>query len=101
MNSDDARLLMNHLGSLNKPFVFLVDFEMARPLILEVPETARHGLFFNLNGFSNFTRKAQPPPAPVFRRFPMEYEEYLRAFRVVSGHLHHGDSYLVNLTFPT
>ena len=37
----------------------------------------------------------------ALRKFPVPYENYFEAFNKVQDHLRRGDSYLLNLTFPT
>jgi para-aminobenzoate synthetase component 1 len=92
---------MNRYGAVREPFVFLIDFEMARPMVLKVPEAEGHGLFFSFPGISNFAGQKTPIHRAEFHKIPMDFDVYREAFRIVSKHLHHGDSYLVNLTFPT
>jgi para-aminobenzoate synthetase component I len=92
---------MNTLGAEGTPFVVLVDFEMASPLVIRLDECIDRGVYFSFPRASN-----APPPAGKqlqarLVKFPMTFEEYARAFSIVMRHIHEGNSYLVNLTFPT
>ncbi len=101
MNSGEAREYMNWLGSKKEPFVFMIDFEIARPLVFRRDEAAANGLLFSFNGVGNFTSFQALRTSFRFTRQPVGFPEYKKAFDRVFRHLHEGNSYLVNLTFPT
>lgn len=91
---------MNLLGSNREPFLFIIDFEGISPIICrlaEIPASIR----FTLPGSIQETRAASEKDHIVLHRHPMPYPKYLKAFKKVLTHLQQGNSYLVNLTFPT
>jgi len=93
---------MNQWGEEKIPFLFVVDFELEKPLIMRLDEIDPAVLLYNINGRSNSTivtpSKSQPL---VFEKFPISLQEYEEKFRKVSGWLAYGNSYLTNLTVKT
>jgi para-aminobenzoate synthetase component 1 len=97
----EGRTLMNELGAKREPFVFAIDFELQRPLIVPEKEARAAGILFSFNGVTNGPAGNHPPRAFRFSRKPVPFETYLQAFGIVMDRIRNGDSYLVNLTFPT
>ncbi|NUQ24764.1 MAG: aminodeoxychorismate synthase component I [Saprospiraceae bacterium] len=92
---------MNAWGAERRPFLFVIDFEMTQPLVIPLVEIDPAALQYHLNDLSNATVANILPAEPVFERYPMPFSDYLHAFNAVQYHLHAGDTYLLNLTFPT
>lgn len=92
---------MNELGSRLSPFLFILDFDLKKPLVFTPEEAFEAGILYQLHDRSNV------PPAPLsdisfsFEKIPIGLDSYQKAFNVVMHHLNMGNSYLVNLTFPT
>lgn len=100
---DAARLLMNDYGRRGIPFVFVFDFALRRPVVLTPEEARQCGVLYSVRGCANHGDSAQSPlPDGIcWKPDPVAFEVYERSFRVVVEHLLAGNSYLVNLTFPT
>ena len=79
----------------------LIDFEKAKPLVLSPQEAKAQGLLFDINGYKNFDAASIPNVNPEVKIYSVDLERYKKAFDRVLSHLNQGDSYLVNLTFPT
>lgn len=91
---------INELGTKRIPFFFMIDFEMKKPIIYPLDELPDH-IWYDLNGVSN--RKASEADS-VFFRFepnPVSKQEYTKAFARVQGHLQYGNTFLLNLAFPS
>jgi para-aminobenzoate synthetase component 1 len=91
---------MNAFGKTRNPFLFLVDFEMKaiRLFPLEsIPGTFHYE--FKVKG--NQAAAKGDKGSFIFRKFPMPFEVYNRAFKTVQKHIHAGNTFLANLTFPT
>jgi para-aminobenzoate synthetase component 1 len=91
---------INELGTKRIPFFFMIDFEMKKPIIYPLDELPDH-IWYDLNGVSN--RKANEADS-VFFRFepnPVSKQEYTKAFTIVQGHLQYGNTFLLNLAFPS
>lgn len=92
--------VMNELGKQNQPFVFLIDYEMKKIII----STKLHGndqLQFNMNGFSNHSTSIHTRKASFFETYPISKSLYNERFQYVKNEIQIGNSFLLNLSFPT
>lgn len=98
---EEAIEKMNFYGKRRQPFLFILNFDASEAIIQRLDDK-RVDLLFSVNGIGN-ARKGQgkPPSGIVFRKFPPSFESYASAFSLVLESLNRGDSYLLNLTFPT
>ena len=94
---------MNFYGRSRLPFLFILDFDLDQPVIRSLTNTQAADFLFEINGRRNYASPRQGPAHAevALRKFPVPYENYLEAFNKVQDHLRRGDSYLLNLTFPT
>lgn len=92
---------LNEWGRSEKPFFFLIDFEKQNPLILPLADAQKQGIYFQLEDQRNFTPTAPANSPRIRHKKVLDYTHYQRAFDRVQQHLQQGDSYLLNLTFPT
>ncbi|MCK3658050.1 aminodeoxychorismate synthase component I [Pasteurellaceae bacterium Pebbles2] len=93
----------NTLGSRAEPFFFLIDFEQKNPIICALHEAHKLGLFFNLRGVHNEHKltKVRSNSALNFTALPYSKIRYQQGFEQVQHALQQGNSYLLNLTYPT
>jgi para-aminobenzoate synthetase component I len=102
MTRDEMIRRMNDWGKQREPFVFVIDFDVKQPLLFPLSTLRDEELLFDIHGVSNAATSEPPARREViFKKYPLPYEEYLKAFRVVHRHLRYGNSYLTNLTMPT
>ena len=99
-NLTDFIQLMNKYGSEKEPFMFIIDFEMKFPEIHKLdsvpPESSsRLRLYSNAGQVQTRTERVS---LDQISRFIQTYSE---AFRNVHRNISLGNSYLLNLTFPT
>lgn len=84
------------------PFFFLIDFEQQKPLILPLVEAAKCGVFFDVLGRSNVDWQVNVPNEPFFlHKNPIPFSQYQQGFNIVQQELQYGNTYLLNLTYPT
>lgn len=84
------------------PFVFIVNFEMTEAKVFSLEEAGKAGLFFESGNFTNISWEKENPDTELsMNAEPLSYEVYKKAFDTVMGNLRYGNSYLLNLTFPT
>jgi para-aminobenzoate synthetase component 1 len=69
--------------------------------VLSPKEAKAQGILFDINGYKNFDEAFTSNTNPEVKRYSVDFEQYKSAFDTVQLHLNQGDSYLVNLTFPT
>jgi para-aminobenzoate synthetase component I len=100
MCKDTCIKRMNEYGSQRLPFIFIIDFDMEKPVVFPVSEVPS-GILYDLNGFSNIRQSPTKEKLLVFEKAPISFSEYQKVFDKVMHELHYGNSYLLNLTFPT
>jgi para-aminobenzoate synthetase component I len=91
--------LMNSYGDARTPFLFLVDFEMKAIRLFpldRMPDT----VLYDFNAAGNPAAGKRGKDSFVFRKFPMPFEAYNKAFETIQKHIHAGNTFLANLTFP-
>ncbi|MEI8004646.1 MAG: aminodeoxychorismate synthase component I [Bacteroidota bacterium] len=101
MKRDDACSKINEYAVKGIPFLFVTDFEGLNTAVLTIPEAGENGVFFGMGEAGNTVPGPIPARAFSFIPKPPDYDSYRLAFEKVSWHLKRGDTYLVNLTFPT
>lgn len=93
---------MNKLGREKVPFLFIIDYEMKHSLVLPLNELSPHWIRFYIDGKTNYhVQHIEKNPPLQFEKHPLSFERYRQSFDAVQYHLQQGNSYLVNLTFPT
>jgi para-aminobenzoate synthetase component 1 len=93
--------ILNDWGSKGIPFLFLVDFEMKKPLVFRMDEIDNEKLLYDLGGVTNCTLPRMEKATFDFIKFPLTFSEYEKKYEMVRSHLVYGDSYLTNLTVKT
>ena len=91
---------INQLGRNKTPFFFMIDFEMKKPIIYpldELPDSIR----YNLNGKSNHESENEDKTDFKFNPKPIGKKSYSKAFKIVKDHLQYGNTFLLNLAFPS
>lgn len=92
--------LMDSYGTANIPFLFIISFDGTKIHVWrenEIPDWIE----FSVPGAGEMRTQKYYPPDFKFTAEPVEYNDYLIAFNEVMQHILRGDSYLLNLTFPT
>ena len=97
MTFDQAIDQMNAYGRQRQPFLFILDFDLKRPLVLRPDEWKAQDIVFD---FSGTPASASPEPF-WFRRYPIPFEQYRVGFDYVVKNIHLGNSFLVNLSGQT
>ena len=87
-----------------KPFLFIVDFNKSEKLVFSFEEAAEQNIYFNIKGKGNDnhigTKTLDESPINLHPE-PISKEIYQKAFDAVKKELNMGNSFLLNLTFPT
>ena len=92
--------LMNKYGAEREPFMFIVDFDMKCPEIYKI-NSVPHGIKFFTPLLSNVQPEQIYTKPVYFKKHPVPFSIYSEAFRNVQKNISLGNSYLLNLTFPT
>lgn len=82
------------------PYFFLIDFEMKNPMLCKLDEAGANGILYNIKGKTNADKKIQIPK-PKLTYTAIDKENYFKKINTVIEELKNGNSFLLNLTFPT
>lgn len=89
---------LNHWGRSKTPFLFLVDFEIQKPVAIKLSEVDPNEILYSINGFSNCSEKLASKGKVEFTHQAEPFFDYLAKFDFVKARLMYGDSFLINLT---
>jgi len=92
---------MNYYGERKIPFIFIIDFDALKPVIMPVADARDADILYYIDGISNYDDKPINRNGFIFEKYPMPYSRYKEAFDFVVENQLEGNSYLLNLTFPT
>ena len=92
---------MNELGEREVPFLFVIDFDAEEPFVVPLRDIDPARVLFQMPGWTNVDTFPECSGAVNFRKYPVSFEEYKRAYDAVRRHFVLGNTYLTNLTFPT
>jgi para-aminobenzoate synthetase component 1 len=101
MNRDEAIIQMNRKGSVEEPFLFVIDYEMNHCEVITSQEAYLSNILYNFNGTRNYHYEQVILSAIHLETVPVEFDAYEKSFRYIQEQLNRGNSYLVNLTFKT
>lgn len=91
---------MNEYGRKKIPFVFIIDFDLQKPRVFLMDELEKNNIWLSIPGFSN----TNFPISKIdfnFEKEPINFVQYKKAFQIVKSAIDRGDTFLLNLTFPT
>lgn len=91
---------MDELTEQREPYLFVVDFEFREPVIHPLKELPQN-IFFNVDGIKNYEGTGLNAKRIVLEKNPPDCNLYKKAFEYVIMNINKGNSYLVNLTWPT
>ncbi len=92
---------MNTLGAARKPFFFLISFDKSRGEVYPA-DALPYGLRYKIRGHRHEVHDgAVIDELQYFTTAPISQAAYTTRFQTVINRINYGDSYLVNLTFPT
>ncbi len=98
--SETVRIMNSH-SSNGIPFVFLISFSGEGNCLLTMDKAASAGFCLEMPGLVNHALRAAPVKEISFSRFPIDRDRYRHAFSLVTDQILYGNSFLLNLTFPT
>ena len=100
---DRSRMIskINEFAMRRDPFLFVIDFDACRGVVLSPEEASQKNIFFNIQGVTNYTGTPIFSRSFKFESSPVSAEKYRTAYDKAIYYLNRGDTYLINLTFPT
>ena len=101
LSQKDSIEVINRYASGQIPFVFLISFNGEGNIVARPSEAAKSGLFLEMPGLVNHSLQSTRNHPIQFRKHPVDRKRYQDAFTHVVGQILYGNSFLLNLTFPT
>ena len=101
ISRSEAISLINTWGAAGKPFLFIIDFEMKAIRLFRLDRQLPPNVRFDFNGIASSTNTPVPKNGLSFRKYPVSFADYEKAFLTIQQQIHAGNSFLINLTFPT
>jgi len=92
--------LMNQYGADKEPFMFIIDYEMNSPEIFKL-QSVPTGIKYSTPLISNVLTSKIISSEVLFKKQPVSFSRYSEAFNYVRKNIELGNTYLLNLTFPT
>ncbi len=100
MRIDEFKEQLNGWGRERVPFLFIIDFELEKPLVCKLQDIDTNDILFDVKGFTNLKTEIDTESISLQTK-PISFQEYKSKFDLVYTHLTYGDSYLTNLTIAT
>ena len=100
LSKKEAQLKMNEYGRSGIPFLFVIDFDFNRPIVIPLDQVDDSFLRWSFHSQKVFKNPGVPKPGNI-RIDPVGFDTYKEAFDFVQQNIQAGNTYLTNLTFPT
>jgi para-aminobenzoate synthetase component 1 len=91
---------MNTYGKECIPFIFIIDFELKAPQIIPL-HLLDKDILFKVNQHKNYDLQGHKSTSLSFVPKPIAYKVFEKSFRGAQKEIFYGNSFLLNLTFPT
>ncbi len=91
---------MNSLGKKKIPFLFILDFELHNPIVFPLDKLPKN-IYYKVNNIKNYSLSGILAKPLIFKKKPVQSDTYIKAFDQILKEINYGNSFLINLTFPT
>lgn len=92
---------MNEYGRLRLPFLFIIDYQFESPIIFPLDILNSDLISYKTPKYTNSDDKYENIDKFHFQKVGIDYNRYKIAFEYVKDNIINGNSYLLNLTFPS
>lgn len=93
-----AQTEMNRWGRAGIPFLFVIDYQMKKPVVVKLSDLENSGIRYRIQ--HKVTATVTDRPVEIEKK-PVSFKKYSEAFDIIRTGLLRGDSFLTNLTQPT
>ena len=90
---------LSKFASKNIPFLFLFDFEGKNSFVEKIENL--ENIYFQIDKIKNFSPKQTITSPKILKKEPVSLNRYKKAFYKIQKEIKKGNTYLINLTFPT
>lgn len=101
MNISKFKKTINEYTQNSIPYLFVLDFEFEKPFICKLDELEKNNIFYEIKDKRNFNQNFNFPNPIKLEVGKIKKNSYEKAFKTVQKNILNGNSYLLNLTFPT
>ena len=101
MNKEEAIESVNQLAADQTPFLLITDFKCENNEVIPVADVDPGQILYDINSKRNFNEEEKDDQQFSLKKTPISYDEYKSAFQQVHQEISAGNTYLLNLTFPT
>lgn len=93
---------LNAFGSSKEACFFMLDFEAEKGIVIPQEDCFKEGILYEIKGKINFDLPVSPDESSFnFEAQSIPFEVYDRSFQKIQNEINAGNTYLLNLTFPT
>lgn len=89
------------LTDKKKPFLFVLDFDGKKGFVEPISKCADKDVLFKVKNLKNYESPNVSDEPFSFSKFPISKSEYKKGFDIVQQAIADGNTYLINLTYPT
>ncbi|MFZ5939766.1 MAG: aminodeoxychorismate synthase component I [Bacteroidota bacterium] len=93
--------IMNEYADHGQSFLFIISFDMEHNFVMNPGEATDAGIRYRTPFHASKDPDYRVPEELIFRKFPVSKDRYRKAFEFLQERIRMGDSYLINLTFPS
>ena len=101
MNQKEAIRSINRMSNRGLPFILIADFKCQNNVVIPLSDVDPNEILYDVNGVKNFQNINTPESKSVLKRTSVNFNQYRTAFEKVHKEIAAGNTYLLNLTFPT
>lgn len=98
----DSFDLISFYAQQKVPFVFIIDFDCLKPVVIPASEIDPEHILYDFNGVTNCSHSHVSLSKKILlNKKPVPLKKYTDAFNFIQENQSTGNSYLANLTFPS
>ncbi|MEE9350160.1 MAG: aminodeoxychorismate synthase component I [Flavobacteriaceae bacterium] len=91
---------INKYTANGTPYLFVMDFELQKPFVCKISNLEKNNVFYSIKGVGNL-EQSKSEKNIFIKPKPLNKKNYKIGFDTVKSEILKGNSYLLNLTFPT
>lgn len=92
---------MNSYGKESIPFLFIIEFDLKKPEVYRIDELQKNDIYPQIGNLNGKPESQENYSSFHFDKKPINFSRYKEAFNKAKYAIEMGDSFLLNLTFPT
>lgn len=92
---------LNQFGQDRRPCLFILDFEAKKGQVLSLDDCEKKNIFYEIKGRRNFLHEERKPTNFKFDKQAISNKKYKEGFDHVQNEIKNGNTYLLNLTYPS